>query len=634
MASLHTRNARVYVRRTPNANEPADANILDQDLAPGLYARELDGLPAYRKVDAANPLELSPIKGVGSNLYGIVLFQKYSHIDYSGLKMDITLLGASHTEFFDLGFVMFSEKKTFYRNKNFMSLSDSIHTTPQSRFVAVPFAFLVKPKEVLPVSFKSPSAKIDYALHFRVAGRLKGIGYVTEDFQEPVTVVAPDFGLIPPPLPPLHPDDDGFRVIADTNGEIQGNLNVLSVPNEMDSTIWLRPRVLTNSPNPPERDRAATPAYSEFDALSSSSSPVSSEGRVSVTPVTRDSFVRSMTPTTPSSTGSPSIQDSSRLSLSAVGRSISRNCGWRASGPPLSIESSLQSTEDLFDESELAQSVIAPPYSIQDSLPMSPLSTMPPLTIDESGALDSELEFENDAHDVEYHSDTATTGINRSISGGLVTQRFSFPPRVSSLANLDPNGNNNNSSNNPSSPSASSSQASHSISTTSSKPVKQSRYALPKLSTVFGAMLTQQEQPNFRIIAPCTIAGPDSRIPLDVTLQTVLSAHVEASASRHKKEDVHELARTIVRFHSDDTGMNDANEDGTRSSSLNVNRKVWVQVPSCKELGIHAVGFKVPLVEMRHAISLWLYTARPKRVGNGMREEAFSLGQVSIEMLR
>ncbi|KAJ3228197.1 hypothetical protein HDU81_006269 [Chytriomyces hyalinus] len=630
MASLHTRNARVYVRRAPNANESAHANILDQDLAPGLYVGELDGLPAYRKVDVANPLELSPIKGVGSNLYGIVVFRKYPHIDYAVLKMDITLLGASHTEFFDLGFVMFSEKKTFYRNKVRDIRSHAkltIHTTPQSRFVAVPFAFLVKPKEVLPVSFKSPSAKIDYALHFRLAGRIKGIGFTTEDFQEPVTVVAPAFGLVPPPLPPLHPDDDGFRVIADTNGDIQGNLNVLSTPNDTDSTVWLRPRVLTNSPNPPERDRAATPAYSEFD-VHRSSSPVSSEGRA-VTPSPRDSFVRSMTPTTPSSTGSPSIQDSSRLSLSAVGRSISRN--WRASGPPLSIESSLHSTEDLFDESELAQSVIAPPYSIQDSLPMSPLSTMPPLTIDESGAPDTELEFDNDAHGSE--TTTTATDVSRGISGGLVTQRFSFPPRVSSLANLDLNSNNSSNS--------SSSQESQSIAP-ASKPAKPARYALPKLSTVFGAMITQQEQPNFRIIAPCTIAGPDSRIPLDVTLQSiprkhtllrieaVLSAHVEATASRHKKEDVHELARTTVHFSNEDTEIEVGNEDG----SLNVNRKMWVQVPSCEELGIHAVGFKVPLVEMRHAISLWLYTARPKRVGNGVREEAFSLGQVSIEMLR
>ncbi|KAJ3243484.1 hypothetical protein HDU78_000434 [Chytriomyces hyalinus] len=108
--------------------------------------------------------------------------------------------------------------------------------------------------------------------------------------------------------------------------------------------------------------------------------------------------------------------------------------------------------------------------------------------------------------------------------------------------------------------------------------------------------------PRFRVILPCTMVGPGSRVPIDVAIQSVphgqvvagieviLIAQVTCTAFGHTHDELIELAS--VREHG----------EGVESPGFLFKKRVWIQVPESDELKQYGVKFKVPLIELNHRV--------------------------------
>ncbi|TPX72435.1 hypothetical protein CcCBS67573_g05884 [Chytriomyces confervae] len=108
--------------------------------------------------------------------------------------------------------------------------------------------------------------------------------------------------------------------------------------------------------------------------------------------------------------------------------------------------------------------------------------------------------------------------------------------------------------------------------------------------------------PRFRVILPCTMVGPGSRVPIDIAIQSVphgqvvagieviLIAQVTCTAFGHTHDELIELAS--VREHG----------DGVESPGFLFKKRMWIQVPDADELKQYGVKFKVPLIELNHRV--------------------------------
>ncbi|KAJ3228196.1 hypothetical protein HDU81_006268 [Chytriomyces hyalinus] len=140
--------------------------------------------------------------------------------------------------------------------------------------------------------------------------------------------------------------------------------------------------------------------------------------------------------------------------------------------------------------------------------------------------------------------------------------------------------------------------------------------------------------PRFRVILPCTMVGPGSRVPIDIAIQSVphgqvvagleviLIAQVTCTAFGHTHDELVELAS--VR----ESG------DGVESPPFLLKKRLWIQVPDAEELNQYGVKFKVPLIELNHRMIINLRTVRRKFVGRGSKHEEYRLGSVSMLLMR
>ncbi|KAI8836217.1 hypothetical protein BJ741DRAFT_606110 [Chytriomyces cf. hyalinus JEL632] len=110
--------------------------------------------------------------------------------------------------------------------------------------------------------------------------------------------------------------------------------------------------------------------------------------------------------------------------------------------------------------------------------------------------------------------------------------------------------------------------------------------------------------PRFRVILPCTMVGPGSRVPIDIAIQSVphgqvvagieviLIAQVTCTAFGHTHDELIELAS--VREHGDGVVF--------ESPGFLFKKRMWIQVPDADELKQYGVKFKVPLIELNHRV--------------------------------
>ncbi|KAI8830002.1 hypothetical protein BJ741DRAFT_367605 [Chytriomyces cf. hyalinus JEL632] len=141
--------------------------------------------------------------------------------------------------------------------------------------------------------------------------------------------------------------------------------------------------------------------------------------------------------------------------------------------------------------------------------------------------------------------------------------------------------------------------------------------------------------PRFRVILPCTMVGPGSRVPIDVMVQSVphgqvvaaveaiLVAQVTCTSFGYTHEELVELA-TVKEVES-------AVAEGP---GLLFKKRMWIQVPDADVLKQYGSRFKVPLIELTHRMVINMYTTRRRIVGKGTKHEEYRLGSVSILLMR
>ncbi|KAI8622590.1 hypothetical protein BC830DRAFT_1162865 [Chytriomyces sp. MP71] len=265
--ALTLRDARVYVRRPVAAGEREGDGVLPDAWAQGHAADATsDGLEPYRRITEATPLLIDLHEGGVFHIYGIFLLQLHPDVIYNKLIAEVSLMGSAFTKFVGLGLLTFSEQHTFLKIRNLLhDESEPLTPTGESPFLVLPFAIPVRTARKIPVTFTSPSCKIQYQLRFKVTARSSHNVRLESEIVSPVRVIPPQFGNVPPPELPLRPSDDGIRMVLDASGNLQGNVSVAGHrDDDENSIIWLRPRVLTTSPSY-EIQRPISPAYSEFD---------------------------------------------------------------------------------------------------------------------------------------------------------------------------------------------------------------------------------------------------------------------------------------------------------------------------------------------------------------------------------
>ncbi|KAJ3241912.1 hypothetical protein HDU78_001665 [Chytriomyces hyalinus] len=140
--------------------------------------------------------------------------------------------------------------------------------------------------------------------------------------------------------------------------------------------------------------------------------------------------------------------------------------------------------------------------------------------------------------------------------------------------------------------------------------------------------------PRFRVILPCTMVGPGSRVPIDVMVQSVphgqvvaaveaiLVAQITCTAFGYTHEELVELA-TVKEV-----------ESAVEGPGLLFKKRMWIQVPDADVLKQYGSRFKAPLIELTHRMVINMYTTRRKIVGKGTKHEEYRLGSVSILLMR
>ncbi|KAJ3063423.1 hypothetical protein HDU98_000775 [Podochytrium sp. JEL0797] len=138
--------------------------------------------------------------------------------------------------------------------------------------------------------------------------------------------------------------------------------------------------------------------------------------------------------------------------------------------------------------------------------------------------------------------------------------------------------------------------------------------------------------PLVRIVVPCTMAGPTSHLPVEITLQSLpfsytvkslevtLTAVVKCYAMGQTHHDLIPLKTVLLEF--------------TDADVLPLQRHVELEVPSAEEMGANGCGFRAPLVELSHWLTFTLNVESEWSGRAGAKAIAFDLGHVSIEMMR
>ncbi|KAJ3016204.1 UNVERIFIED_CONTAM: hypothetical protein HDU68_012365 [Siphonaria sp. JEL0065] len=581
-------NVRVYVRRPLYPNEAnSDENRMPGQI-PGL--NETEGDP-YRVVDEKSPLMLNELyTGTTASVYGVLVFHLSSSVIKKQCTIDLLMNGIAETSWMNYGFMNYAQSEKFFKFKSMiLDQNDPIPEPNAEGDVVLKFGIIIRTEQQLPITFKSQSADIKYSMSFKFIN--KDIFNTTiEEFAVPVQV-GPSWVAAPPPdLPLLHAEDDGIRVVLDLEGEIQGNTSILGNAVAADANVsWLRPRLLNNI----EVSNNLTPAYSEIDEGTTAESSKSSQ------------------------------------------HSNAANLGRKKSSANLNLLSK-RSFSDLVKPGRrklhpsISQESMVVPVSLNDPLPYAvddPLSYIyiHPHSMENlaSASEPSTAHLHQANTDLEIflaRSSSESESPRRANSFGLNRAEFNINDTSElhlSLASLSL-------AKRPSFfklPSRNNSEFSNSGNSNDKKP--------PVMSSQLDSVMYV---PQFRIVVPCTMAGPGSLLPVQIHIQSlpplhtakylevILQASVKCSAMGSTKIDAVPFVKKTVEFAS--------------VESIPLQKQIELQVPESDKMGMLGVGFKAPLIELSHQIIFCLHTEYKGKRGSLVKTAKFELGSVSLELMR
>ncbi|KAI9328606.1 hypothetical protein BDR26DRAFT_873731 [Obelidium mucronatum] len=628
----------VYVRRRPNSFENATENLLPPAIADSLQD---ENLLDYRMVSDSPKQLLTIDVGPGSTeyIYGTLVLQPLPNVDYSNMAITVLFAGVTNTHFADQ-----DQISTVCEIENYvLRRTDRLETSSDTKLKALPFVIALRPRHDssgLPITFSSPSCSIYYFLRFTFY--FPGSFRLSNDVTIPVKVVHPWLEAPPPNTPPLGPQEDGYRVVLDIQkGHVQGSTTVVRSGCHRGSDELLRPKVLSNlitttvetTRRRGGRESIDSPPYRtsvEVDFTAPEYSPMEEMGR--------------------SSMAVERVQTDVELRESSNFASASFNSLPEDSSNGATVESDYPNSPPLA-------------YSMEDPLVF--MNSMPHLALP-SLALPISPDFIST--DV---SATAGDSDERDLISPITSAMPSPPPKPKpgllhglfkrrannagdqQVPNVPPS---------PLSP-GSLSQPPLSFITpdvgTSPPPEQQQSEPDSRPSTnPFLSMMRSKsaganpllrpvlrpktEIPRYRILMPCTMFGPSSRIPIDILIKSLplghyisqieirLNAIVYCTAYGKSNEDVKELALADVTSGFEAVQSVDPN---TEHGGV-FKKRVWLEIPDAATMGQYATEFKVPLVTLRHRVVFRLVTEKKRRVGVGNARSKFNLGGISVVLLR
>ncbi|KAI9328605.1 hypothetical protein BDR26DRAFT_873730 [Obelidium mucronatum] len=582
-------NVRCYVRRPLQTTESIqDENrLIDQ-----VIEREME---AYREVTDKLPLALNCLNGgCAIEVYGVLMFQIAPKALSRKNSIDLLLTGIAETHWTSYGFVNYQDSDRFLKFRSVILSQDDAFPEPNvTGYASIPFAFVVRTGQQLPITFSSQSAKISYSLTFKFTS-FDILGTNIDQIKFPVHV-GPSWPNAPPPeQPQLHSEDDGMRVVLDLEGGVQGNASVHVVAGR--EAPWIRPRILNNMTT--DLSQTAAPAYSEVEDQpqnlpTPTETPPPSLRRptssMSVTP-----FKRSQ-----SEVWQPSISQFSLL------RRLNRSLSHESMIIPVDESQPLPYTE----QDPLSRVLIR--TSSRGNLPSTLRGSSSQVQPSSETSLNRpRFEIARDSPHTEEQESTPFQNIpeTREVMQAA-TPGISSPPPESELTHSATN---------------------------------HPRNLIAFLSQSFKDFKKTQEDasdhqllPLFRIIVPCTMVGPSSTVGIDIEIESIptnhickrldiiLRASVKCKAMGSVRTDLVPLSTENIDFL----------EEGEGSA---IQKHVEFHVPSSEEMGVFGCGFKTSLIELSHQLVFILRTESTikSKKGIALGTMEFDLGTVSVELMR
>ncbi|KAJ3253542.1 hypothetical protein HDU77_004508 [Chytriomyces hyalinus] len=560
----------LYVRRPLHSAEDAAATLMPP--MPG--DTETDAEQQYRRICPSSPLNVAVHAGGTFNVYGILLITPTKGHTYSDVSIDISFLGTSQTLWKD-GFIMRGRKRVFVDiRKSLLKESDSFPWDHKAPYIHLPFSFFIATAPEgngLPITFTSPSATVSYSIRAHVTYNDPKHGKCALTLHAPVKVTPPWLNAPAPATPALGPQEDGTRWVLDLeDGSCQGKVSLLRHQQAPDSEEGLYYLRTKVLTNLTEQPRT----YLDGEP-------------------TLDIFI----PASPLDAG-PSVDQDHVLP-----RTVSR-------------ESSIGTMHS--------------PNDVPNS---------PPMIYTEVDPLATSFQESNDLVSSEKHAASSSTfeELNRSVCfdpavspishPGSLFSNETLPRRDDGPHNPEPSYNSE-----PDVGVPAISQHIPSYDQITQEPLKTS--ANPVLKFFKSLVSSITEIPKFRVIFPCTMVGPGSRVPVDVFIQSVPQGYFVHSVEAVLVAQV--ICTAFGAVHEDRTELACVRKMAGDDRS-NFKERLWLQVPGSNELDQYGANFKAPLVELNHMMVLNLYTCRKKRAETGWNQETrklHNLGSVSMVLTR
>ncbi|KAJ3407259.1 hypothetical protein HDU80_009290 [Chytriomyces hyalinus] len=681
----------LYAQRPPSdAEDPAATQMPP----PEQHADSpSDPAEVYRRIDDLHPLHVAVHAG-GTGM--LLLTPRTDHL-CTKVSIQVSFRGVSRTLWTD-GLVKRGQQRVFAEiQKDVLHETEPFPTSPTNTYIHMPFSFFISTTpegDGLPITFTSPTASVTYAIRVKVSYTLPNTQFsTTSTYSAPIQVSPPWIAAPPPATPLLGPNEDGIRMVVDSMGSYRGRANLVrtranreahesnrlvsnrgTLNGENEEAAYLRPRVLNNLI---ERRRPNSASLRSFDGSGGDF------GRIDVPtePVESD----------PASNAGLGMGRAHSIGVLEMQRDSGANQGANlllnrsrseVSYSPVSPNTFLGAQSDVYysnrhtlepfrDSDEFALEVnseaivIAPrsppmEYAEMDPLAESDFNRLAISPFSEASSASSSSGFENSlvssGQQTELQEQRPAAAAAPSPSrrpplypSTVQSSPVSSSPRspTSMLKKLFKRVDRAKNASNQSSPNSTGrieTPSTTSIPMLSPHPPQRTsvdfvadqpqRSSSPADSFLEYISAPIYDLPRFRVILPCTMVGPGSRVPIDVMVQSVphgqvvaaveaiLVAQVTCTAFGYTHEELVELA-TVKEV-----------ESAVEGPGLLFKKRMWIQVPDADVLRQYGSRFKVPLIELTHRMVINMYTTRRRIVGKGTKHEEYRLGSVSILLMR
>ncbi|ORY39508.1 hypothetical protein BCR33DRAFT_853300 [Rhizoclosmatium globosum] len=619
---------------------------------------ELDPDPhmlPYRRITKSQSLVLDQHGGCSFEVYGALRYDAPSK-PLKKQSIGLLLTGDSEVRFMSGIFTLQSGKEVVRYKSAILAETDPSPQPDASGKIVLPFNIVFRTSQALPISFKSPSAKIKYRLSFKYICR-DSVNTVIKEYTLPVTLT-PAWTDAPPPLPIPPPAsetaDDGTRIVLDLGGEIQGESSVLDA--DSPTTVFIRPRVLNNIHTETLAPilRNETPAYSEID--------------VPTSPTPRDPYPEETLSIAPSTRAGSFWQPHRSMPRRGSNTApFGDAASMRSHRTKVSLLKLLKPT--LSQESIVVPVLENEPLPYTEHDPLSLVLLEPPVSPLDAPAFTPTSEYASSARGLSTRMGSFASSLHLGGSGhhhvhagdsriSFTNQRARFSAHIDTdHGHSDEDEEEEESDDDEETEGEEEGEGEDDEFKDTTPPVPQHSPVTLLATTPFVSVdndtattitpvpLRPQSRlfsllspsplpkhPLFRVIIPCTMAGPSSILPIHLSLQSLPESHRPKSLLITLRALVKCQVTTYTK--TDKIPLRQYRFDLPSTPVYPLFEKYEIEIPRSSEMGVYACGFKAPFFTLSHELVFSLRTECQWRWRSGARPVEFDLGRVSVDLLR